>query len=374
MKPTQLPLDHTESESAIDVNDDLQAAIAKDEPVFEELMSERRKLIAKVDRWKPVESVEDAARMQDAKQLRLSLVKVRTGLDAVRKKVGELYHKRWKATNDLFRPLLAENEQAEDYLRESEEYAIRAEASRKAELKEERSRMLAPYLDPTPYPLGEMDDAAWTALFVGAKIAAEKAQKEAAEKEAEEKRQREADKIAKEAAEKALADERALNALVRSRERAVGPYTDPEAFDFAAMTEEEFQNTLETVKSLHAIQVAEQAAAAKAQEEEAAELKKAKDAAQALADAEKAKADALEQAENDRKVAAEAAEKEAQLAAEKAARAPDKEKLKAYFDSILRVVWQPPKCDSAEARDIIKDFETDLVSTMQQISVEIEAL
>ena len=98
MTPTDLELVSEE-----EVPSDLRLAISSEMPDFEEIILTRKKLLAKVDKFTPVDDPEDSPRMKEAGRLRLDLVKCRTGLERIRKAAGETARKRVDAINEMFR-------------------------------------------------------------------------------------------------------------------------------------------------------------------------------------------------------------------------------------------------------------------------------
>jgi DNA repair exonuclease SbcCD ATPase subunit len=124
---------------------------------------------------------------KEAKNLRLKLVKVRTGIAEIHKVqkafylAAGRYVDAWKNKETL--PV----EQMEEKLCELEEYYERIEAARIATLQQERSAELSKYQDETafiPGNLGELTDEVWSNYLLGVKTACE--QKKAAQKAAEE--------------------------------------------------------------------------------------------------------------------------------------------------------------------------------------------
>jgi len=136
----------------------------------------------------------------DAKQLRLKLVKVRTGIAEIHKTqkafylAAGRYVDAWKNKETL--PV----EQMEEKLESIEKYFENIEKQRKQKLREERLAELLKYeVDGSLQMLGEMSDDVWNNYFAGVKLQYE-AKKEAerkaeearlAEIEAEKKRQEE---------------------------------------------------------------------------------------------------------------------------------------------------------------------------------------
>lgn len=325
----KLPSDHTEDENAIDLPEEVNNPASLEltqEPDAAELLIARTKLIRRVEKFAPVESVQEVEKMEDARTLRLQLVKSRTAIDKFFKEKGDVYRKRVDAINAIRRPLENESKDAEAFLKEQEEFAIRAEQLRISELRQERAKLLAPYANPDLFKLGDMTEVEWKALFSGqkaafeaaeaARIAEEKRVKEEQERvarENEELRQRNAQlqkeseaRAAAQAAEKRKADE----ALRLEREKADKERRELEATQAAELAK---------IKAANAAKEKAQADAL------AAERKK-------LADIEAA--NKLKEAAERKRLAEEAA------AAKAAARAPDKVKLLKIRDQAASLAFE----------------------------------
>ncbi len=371
MKPTALPPDHTEAEGAITVIDpDIKAAIVKEDPAFEELMADRRKLLRKVDAWVPVDSPDDSPRMEEAKRMRLSLVKNRTSLDRLRKAVGEKAHKVWKATNETFAPLLKENSEAEDFLEESEKFAQRYEESRKAELAQERTAKLIPFLlDPAEAAtlnLGSITEETFGHILSGAKSV----QAARVAKALEEEQHRQADRQRAEKAE-----------LSMRRWREMSQYADPAAYNFD-VSEQEYQDALKLAKVAYDLEVVAERERQKVADAEAAALAEERrvqrEEQEALAEAarqEKARADALEAEKVKQQEAERKKVEDEKKAAAKAARAPDKEKLAQWGKDIAEVILEGyPKVKSTDALTAIETVWDDARLLLEKLRKLTEAL
>lgn len=303
--------------------------VAAYRPVFAEA---RVALAAAVGVAAAVKDATCVSEIKQARACRLAIRKVRLAGEAVRKaqKANALAYGR--AVDGFYNILEADLSPVEKELQDAEDTAERAEVARKDALESGRKAALAPYVpDVSLYAVRDMTDAAFAALLTGVKVAKEQAdaaaakaeadriakeKEDAAERErirAENERLRkeavareEAARIEREAAEKKLAAERAEAARIAAEIKAK---SEAEARAAAAQA---------------AIEKAEIEAKAKAAKE-AADAQAAKErAAREKAEAE---ARALREAEARRKA-------EAEEAAMKAAAAPDKEKLRAYADSI----------------------------------------
>jgi hypothetical protein len=352
--PLKLEEGHDLEEGAINMNDPLQVAIVKEAPDYAELMADRRKLLRKIDKFTEVTSVDDTPGMAEAKALRLLFVKNRTALDRVRKTVGDTFHRNWKATNDTFRPLLTENEQAEEYLRESEEFAIRYEASRIAELRAEREKVISPHLmspeDLHGMDLGNMTESVWEGFLATFIAKKEEFQRQEKERQELERQQREADRIARQKAEQEAAQ-------LREEKRMA---------DVAAAAER--QKHEKELRDIEAKRHAEQQKA----DQEARRLKAEADAK--LAD-ERRQREELEKKQREQEAAAAQRVADEKKAAARAAKAPDKNKLEAYLNTVIEVVtMQAPAFKNAEFERLSKDFQKVVSDAFHRAKAEAENL
>lgn len=327
---------------------ELQTAQALQE-AFAPLFAQAQKWVSLVDAI----NVTDASQVDDiatARETRLELKKVRVAADKTRKRLKDESLKRGKAIDGVYNVLEFIVAPLEKRLQEQEEFVERQEAARKAALKDHREMLLAPYgVDTTCYDLGMMTGEVFDQLLTTAKNVA-------AERE-ETARRIEAERIAQ---AKADADE-------RERVRLENVRLKEEAVERDRLAEIERAETVKREKSAKAAADAVLAKMKAATDAKVAALKAendAKEAAalverqrlQAIADEEKRKADAAEKSEREarEKVAADLARREAEEAAaitakvqaqQKAARAPDKEKLRA-MTSVLRGLQMAPATTS----------------------------
>ncbi len=296
---------------------DLELSIVQQDKSFEVLMDDRRKLLTKVEKFDPVESVDDTPRMNDAKRLRLDLAKNRNRIDDTLKAAGEGFRLKWKAICDVRRPLWLESEDAEKHLKMSEDFAINYEACRKAEITAERSpQLLKLGVDPAMYNLGEMSNQQWEITLEGARLAKEKFDRDLAEQAEREKAEREEREVLRKKNEQLLEEQRRKDA--------------------------------EALRERQEIQRKADEAAAKAREEAAA---KERVATAKLAE-ERKQREALERKEQER-VAAEKQKADAEKkAAAKAAKAPDKLKLTLFADSLEAFLKNFPVVKSDDAKEV----------------------
>lgn len=301
--------------------------------------------------------------MRQAREIRLKLVKVRTGAEAARKVLKADALALGKAIDACGNWIKNQTEPVEARLMECELFAERAEAARKQKLRDERYALLAEVgtVDAAIVStLGDMKQDAFDAMLQGAKLA-----KKAREEEA--KRQ-----------EQARKDEEARRARELEEARAKQAQAEAEAAKLRAERAEQDRLAAEAAERERR---AREAIEAKARaEREAAEIK-AREEREAI----RAKA-AAEQAEAERKLRAErearekiereqrerdAAEKKRRdaeaRAAKKAAAAPDADKLRAYAKSIGAI--KPPTCSTQEGRNAVMRIETALEVVLDSISL-----
>lgn len=282
----------------------------------------------------------------EAKALRLKLVKVRTGTDAIHKKAKAYYLAGGRAVDGLKNTMLFAIQGKEDELENIELHYVNIEKERKAKLQEERSASVIPYdVDPAHMDYGNMSDEVWANYFNGVKLAYDAKKK--AEAEAEQAR------IAAEQAERErqaaiAAENERLKKEAEEKEAALKAEREAVAKEAARLQKE----AEEKIK-------AEQEKAAEAQRLLDKERKEAEEKAERVRKEMEAK-QAAEKAEADRIVAAERAEafriaeelrlkkeaeeaerkrieqekEDARIAAENLAKAGDKAILKAWIEGM----------------------------------------
>lgn len=315
---TKLPEDHTEALEAVDIDPQLQLEIVRDVPDFAEIMDKRRKLLKKVEQFTPVEDISQTVEMEDAKRLRLDLVKVRTGLDKIRKTIGDTHRKRVNAINDTFNNLIRDGESAESFLKESEDFEAIYEAGRLAELRSARHAALAPYgSDWAVFQVEKMTAAQFAQFEATQKAVWEKARADAAEADRLAREERERDRIEAEKARAELEKER--------KERAASD---------ARAAEERKRLFAEQQEQAEKAEAERKAAQAKADEEQKKITLKLEQ--------ERAQRAALERAERERLEAVAAQEREKKAADAKAKRAPDKTKLSKFLGEVANTLLHVP--------------------------------
>jgi len=262
---------------------------------------------------------------KEAGELRRKLVKVRTGIAEIHKTQKAFFLAAGRFVDAWKNKETAPVEQMETNLEQIENHFINIEKQRIADLEATRTEQLLQYTEIMPGSLGLMQDDVFQAYLAAQKTADEA--KIAAEKQAEH------DRIAR---EKAEAEE-------RERIRIENDRLKKEAEEREKAIEAE---RIEAEKKL-AAERAEAAAKQKAIED-AARIEREK------AEAERAKLaaelKAKEDAEAKAKAEAERIEQERIASANKAAKAPDKDKLKAFVQSIT--LPELPELKSAETKAV----------------------
>jgi len=261
----------------------------------------------------------------EAKQIRLKLVKVRTGIAEIHKTQKAFFLAAGRFVDAWKNKETAPVEQMESNLEQIENHFINIEKQRIADLEATRTEQLRQYTEIIPMSLGLMQEDVFQAYLAAQKKIYD--DRIAAEKQAE------LDRIAR---EKAEAEE-------RERIRIENERLKKEAEEREKAIEAE---RIEAEKKL-AAERAEAAAKQKAIED-AARIEREK------AEAERAKLAAELKAKEDAEARAKAEsariEQERIASANKAAKAPDKDKLKAFVNSIT--LPEPPELKSAEMKAV----------------------
>jgi hypothetical protein len=262
-----------------------------------------------------------------ARELRLSLRKVRVDAEKLKEKLKENSLREGRAIQGVWNLVKLHIEPVEQRLQEAEDFAVRAEADRKAKIKADRDALVKPYADPTFYQLGDMPEDAFQKLLHGLKAAAQ-AVIDAAEKA----------RVEKEAKDKAEAAERERVRLENERLRA-------EAAEKEAALKIEREKAAAAAELARREKEASDAAAAKAKADAEAELAKAREAATKEAARLKAEADA--KLAEERKLAEQAA---AKLKAEADAET-------ARLKEIARLADLKAKADAAKAKALADEAQ-----------------
>lgn len=264
--PAELVAIITESSVGKLTADRLMQSFAPSFAAIQKLIDEA----AKVD----VTDATMVSEIKRARTLRLGIREVRVAADKLREKLKLDSKREGDAIQGCFNLLKFKAEPIEERLQAAEDFAVRAEAARKAKLKADREALVKPYADPSFYQLGDMPEDAFNKLMHGLKAAAQ-AIIDAAEKA----------RVEKEAKEKAEADERERVRLENERLRA-------EAAEKEAALKIEREKAAQAAELARREKEAADAAAAKAKADAEAELAKAREAAAKEAARLKAEADA----------------------------------------------------------------------------------
>lgn len=306
-----------------------------------------------------ISDASQAREMKVAREMRLSLREVRITAEKKHKEMKESVLRRGRAIDGIKNIIIDLIEPAEKHLLEQEKFAERMEAQRKEALWHERAEKLKPFSVNTDfYKLGDMDEAAFSALFESLEGAHNA--KLAAEKKAEEERLAKA-KADQEERERVRLENELLKAEAAERERVAA---------------EERRKHEEERKRLENERAASDEKARKEREEIERKARAEREAAEAKArkEREESEAKAAEErrklaAERDRQLAerrkleAELAEKkrlEAEAESIRKARAdaeaaaPDKQKLKKLADDVRGI--QMPKLSTKNGAGIIADI------------------
>lgn len=272
-----------------------------------------------------------------AKALRMKYVKVRTGTAEIHKELKAFYLKGGRFVDAFKNTQEFASGEKEKTLKAIEEHFENIEREKKEKLKTERIALIQPYVDDVnTYMLGEMSEDGFQKLLAGSKLQYE--MRIEAERKAEEER------IAR---EKAEAEEREKQRLenIRLKKEA-----------------EEREKAAEAERKKQAEIIAKQKAEADKKEKELRDKAEAERKAREKAEAElKAKREAEE------------AEKRALIAAEKKAkRAPDKDKLNSFAQSIIDL--QRPDVKSEEAMVILEGINNLLGKVVKYINDSTEKL
>ena len=311
------------------------------EQAFLPKIQEREALVAIYDQLIVSELTPELCKQ--AKEVRLRLVKVRTGISDIHKTqkafflAAGRFVDAWKNKETL--PV----EQMEEKLSEIENYYVNIEKARIEKLQIERLEMVSKYTDFPAQNLGSMEEEVFNSYLTGCKVAYE-AKIEAERLEAE---RIENERLSEIARQKAIEEENArLKAEAEAKEKQmqeerVKAEAERKAIEAAAQKErEEAEAKLKAEQEKARIEAEKAAKEAKRiQDEKDAENAKLQDELKAKADKEATELKAKQEAE-----------KQAKIEAEKAAKAPFKEKANKWVDSFSL----PEFTDSNTTTDDIK--------------------
>lgn len=294
------------------------------EQAFLPKIQEREALVAIYDQLIKSELTPELCK--EAKEVRLKLVKVRTGIADIHKTQKAFFLAAGRFVDEWKKKETLPVEQMEEKLSEIENYYINIEKAQKAQLQAERLLEVSKYTEYPANALGEMEQQVYDAYLQGlkvaydAKIEAERLEAERIEKEL----------LAEIARQKAIEEE-------NSRLKAEAEQKEKELAEERAKAEAERKALEEAARkereAAEAILKAEQEKARLEAEKVAKEAKRIQDEK----DAENARLQAELKAKAEKEAAEAKAkqetEKQAKLEAEKAAKAPRKEKLTKWVES-----------------------------------------
>jgi hypothetical protein len=244
-----------------------------------------------------VTSVDQKREMKLARESRLALREIRVNAEKARKRLKEDSLRMGKAIDGLANVIKSEIEPIEEYLREQETFAERAEAARIEALRAARAAELAAVGVVAGEPLGELSEEAWAERIGAARAAHEAALEQA--RLAEVARAAEAERLAAERERERA--EAARVAAENAKLRAEAAERDREAARVAAEREQERAKDAAALRAereaAEAALRAERDAAARAEQERDREAAKLRAEAERIArELEAAKAAVVESA------------------------------------------------------------------------------
>jgi len=334
--------------------------------------------------------------MAEAKEKRLALKRIRTGVESKRKELKEDSLRTGRAIDIVARYIKENIEPAEKYLESQEKFAELKKAAQDAKTKADRIERLLKYTDDISlYNLDNIDDETFEFLLAKVKkeyddrVAAEKAEADRIEKErlAEIERQKaiEAEnaklKAEAEAREIAVAKiNMRINQLARLGlvwdERSAKYAMDDLEIDHEVVHNVNDEDTYaKQFKSIRDIvtERTEELKRQQAEKEEAIEKEREKE--RVAAETERKRREEIEEADRKR-IAAEAAERSQNEEAERRALlAPDKEKLKNFANGLDIVRKEKmPALKTKQAQEVLNQVDLKLSQLFSYINDEAEKL
>ena len=192
--------------------------------------------------------------IEEARELRLKLVKVRTqGINKWHKNAKAYFKAGGDFVDAIRRKELETNQSMEGKLKEIEDYYENLAKEKKDKLRKERTAELQPFIkvedDLAGIDLGEMADDIWEMFLKGKKQSFEKAQEEERlriqkEKEEQERLQKENEWLRKEAEAKAKKD--------KERRTQLSGLWDFVEEDYSELSDDDFKNLVSKAKELKA--------------------------------------------------------------------------------------------------------------------------
>lgn len=309
----------------------------------------------------------------EARELRLKLVKTRTGIADIHKTQKAFFLAAGKFVDAWKNKETLPVEQMEENLTKIEKHFENIEKERIVKLTEERLSLVQQYTDYPASGLGVMDDGVFNSYLVGLKVAHEAKLK--AEQEAEAERLRIIEVEKENARLKAIEDEKIrlenerLKAEAEKREKEIEAERKKQA-DLLAKQNAEAEEKARIEREKQDAILAKERAEAKAKQdaiEEAARIEREK----AEAERKRLEQQIAEQKEIERKLKEDADRKEAERIAseKKAAKAPDKDKLVKMVDSITIEIPELSDATSIAVSNVINaKFDSFKVWAKSQIS------
>lgn len=309
-----------------------------------QIISERDEFVAQFDTIIRMD-IDQPETATKARELRIKIRDNRTkGIEVWHKTTKDYFLKGGQFVDAVKRMEVAVNERMETDLEKIEKYRENLERDRIAKLQEERSAEVLKYQEITFPNLGEMTESIWNNFITGIKVQYQA--KIDAEKKAEE------DRIAK---EKAEAEERERIRQENERLKAEAEAKEKQLAEERAKAEKE-RKALEE-KARKEREAAD--AKLKAEQETARKAAEKAEAERAKLEAElKAKKEAEEKAQKEAEAKAEAERK----AKAEAAKAPDKQKLTAWINSLslpeITTSTAPGKAIEGTVKEKFNAFKT----------------
>lgn len=312
---------------------------------FQPIFTSAATLIAEADAIQVTDATQ-VSEIRKARACRLNIKDLRVSAEKVRKTLKEESLRRGKAIDGINNVLLDRIVPAEKRLQDMEDFAERAEAARKAALRESRLILLAPFaFDAAAVDLANMAQPVFDQLLEGARLAHEARAAAAAKAEAE-RIAAETARLAEEARIRAENERLRLEAEAREKEaKAERERLEAEKRAIQEQADREAKAAAEKARVEQAAIQAKADAERKKAEAEAAQAKAKADAAL------KAEREAREKLEREAKAKADAEEASARAKAESerlAAMAPDKDKLRAVAAAVRQIAV--PEVSSPSAK------------------------
>jgi hypothetical protein len=335
-------------------------------------MAELKEQMKKIDFENPQTIDETIAR-----EVRLSLVKVRTGSEKVKEERKKIHALKANLEQSAWNLIKADCQLQEEQLMQVEKKRELAEKARVEALRVERLEILKDLTDnATIYPLGQMSEDAFNDLVNGFKLQIE------AKKEAERKAEEERIALAKAEAERIEAqriENERLKAEAEAREKQLELEREEARKKQAAIEAQRLDEQQKADALLEAQRKEAEKKAAKLKAENDAKLAKEKAEHEAKLKAEREAKEKLEaelkakqDAENKVKAEAEAKEKKRIADEKKLAAAPDKQKIKLAVNAIefLNV----DNVTTLDAKDLVNKINVLIGKIKDFTTAEIEKL